>query len=134
MTEPYWVEPGRLLAGGYPRSAADLAADGVTLILDLTADGELPAYDAAGLRTARMPIADFSCPTPGAMTEILDAIDAELAARGVVFVHCHGGIGRTGTVVGCWLVRHGLDPEDALARLPAPPETPEQRALVRSWR
>ncbi|MFN7629174.1 MAG: hypothetical protein ACK5PZ_20300, partial [Pirellula sp.] len=22
-------------------------------------------------------------------------------------VHCYGGIGRTGTVVSCWLLRHG---------------------------
>lgn len=31
-----------------------------------------------------------------------------LAAGQTVYVHCYGGIGRTGTVVGCWLVRHGL--------------------------
>ncbi|MDP7066387.1 MAG: protein-tyrosine phosphatase family protein, partial [Acidimicrobiales bacterium] len=26
----------------------------------------------------------------------------------VVYVHCWGGFGRTGTVIGCWLRRHGL--------------------------
>jgi protein-tyrosine phosphatase len=134
VTEPYWVKSGRLLAGGYPRSLDRLVEAGVTLIVDLTEEGELPAYDAAGMRTARVPVADFSCPPRGTMTEIIDLIDAELAADGVVYVHCHGGTGRTGTVVGCWLVRHGLAPADALARLPAPPETPEQRALVMSWR
>ncbi len=28
-------------------------------------------------------------------------------ANGAVYVHCWGGVGRTGTVVGCWLLRHG---------------------------
>ena len=59
-------------------------------------------------------------------------------------MHCWGGVGRTGTVVGCWLVRHGLDGGDpiaAIAQLRASiagerpsPETPGQAALVRGWR
>jgi len=62
-------------------------------------------------------------------------------------VHCWGGVGRTGTVVGCWLARHGIangeEVLDHIARLrqgdlarrdrPSP-ETDTQRALVRSWR
>ena len=76
--------------------------------------------------------------------EILDVIDAGLREGGV-YVHCYRGLGRTGTVVGCWLVRHGLDEGDALARvaelrrelsdahLPSP-QTREQRHVVRKWR
>ena len=41
------------------------------------------------------------------MVEILDAIDDDLAVGHNVYVHCWGGVGRTGTVVGCWLIRHG---------------------------
>ena len=37
---------------------------------------------------------------------ILDAIDKALEDGKNVYVHCWGGIGRDGTVVGCWLVRH----------------------------
>jgi protein-tyrosine phosphatase len=62
----------------------------------------------------------------------------------MVYVHCKGGIGRTGTVAGCYLVRHGQTPEAAL-RLIAQrlyhthmaerlsPEGDEQRALVLRW-
>ena len=59
-------------------------------------------------------------------------------------MHCWGGVGRTGTAVGCWLVRHGLDRGDPIARIAAlrtrsaaarpSPETPGQVALVRGWR
>ena len=87
---------------------------------------------------------DYTAPPRKEMREILDLIDAELAAGGVVYVHCYGGIGRTGTVVGCYLVRHGTPPDQALAtigrlRAETPtadwpsPESEEQCALVESW-
>ena len=57
-----------------------------------------------------------------------------------------GGIGRTGTVVGCWLVRHGMTGDEALAQIvewwrgmekarihPRSPQTREQHAYVRNW-
>ena len=63
-----------------------------------------------------------------------------------VYVHCWGGIGRTGTVVGCWLVRHGMTGDEALAQIvewwrgmekarihPRSPQTREQHAYVRNW-
>ena len=55
-----------------------------------------------------MPIEDLSVPTLADMERILGAIDDELAAGRAVYLHCWGGIGRTGTVVGCYLVRQGL--------------------------
>jgi protein-tyrosine phosphatase len=134
----YWVKPGRLLAGAYPGKRLDeLRAAGVDFILDLTQDDEpLAAYDerlARGVRRRRIPVRDFSCPSQEEMTAILDVIDEALGAGRVVYVHCRGGIGRTGTVIGCHLVRHGATPDDALARISGP-ETDEQHGLVRSWR
>ena len=103
---------------------------GVTLFLDLTQDGELDPYASLVEPPARylnMPIRDFSVPTRDGLVAILDEIDAELDAGGLVFVHCWAGCGRTGVVVGSWLVRHGADPGDvapshhrgARPRLPA---------------
>jgi protein-tyrosine phosphatase len=80
-----------------------------------------------------MPVRDFSCPTEEDMKRILDAADEALRDGHTVYVHCRGGIGRTGTVIGCYLVRHGSTPEEALARVRGP-ETDAQLALVRSWR
>jgi hypothetical protein len=39
-----WIEPGRLLVGRYPERVEGLAGVGVTLVIDLTEDGERPAY------------------------------------------------------------------------------------------
>ena len=50
---------------------------------------------------------DVNIPTEDFMVKILDAIDAHLDDGRKPYIHCWGGIGRTGTVVGCWLIRHG---------------------------
>jgi protein-tyrosine phosphatase len=85
-----------------------------------------------------MPIRDFSVPTREALVATLDEIDAELDAGGIVFVHCWAGCGRTGVVVGSWLVRHGMDPAESLRRIATArgvgcPQTLEQRAFVLGW-
>lgn len=94
----------------------------------------------------RFAIRDLSIPTRELMTEVLDTIDVSFAAGRPVYVHCWGGVGRTGTVVGCWLLRHGLATQDnviqVLDRLRAmdhergyrqSPETDEQARFVRTW-
>jgi hypothetical protein len=158
---------GRLLAGEYP-SAKDAAEaivklnrfldSGITFFLDLTEAGEynLRPYAAqiAQLAAARRPpcaithrrltIPDMGTPDPATMTRILATLDAALAQGETVYIHCFGGIGRTGTVVGCWLVRHGLTGQQALAQIAAwragtpdgwkqSPETAAQRQLVLDW-
>ena len=164
----YWVEPGRLLAGEYP-GALDAAtarerirkflAAGATFFLDLTHEGEsgLQPYapllfeeaSAAGIAVEhrRLPIRDLSVPpTRRAMADILSVIDGALASGHTVYVHCGGGVGRTGTVVGCYLARHGMSGEQALRQIagwwatiekwyrhPRSPETAAQEDFVRNW-
>jgi len=80
------------------------------------------------------------------MLEILDTIDKEVAAHRKVYVHCRGGIGRTGTVVGCYLRRRGNSGQEALdktnrlfqssdrsAESWSSPETREQMDFVKNW-
>ena len=155
----YWVRPGRFLAGEYPgapdamdareRIAAFLEA-GITTFIDLTEAHELAPYEAllpSSVEYRRMSIRDAGVPHARShMTEILDAIDDALARGRNVYVHCWGGIGRTGTVVACWLRRHGRSGEEALAELadfwqtvgkryraPNTPETSGQVAWVHGW-
>jgi hypothetical protein len=143
----YWIQAG-WIAGPYPRSheITALIASGVTLFLDLTEEGELPPYLPdlpEGIEHRRMPIRDFSIPTAEHMERILQILDAELAAGRTLYLHCHGGIGRTGTVAGCHLVRCGLTGKEALLEIrrlrreagcdPDSPETAAQCNLVRLW-
>ena len=115
--------------------------EGVTLFVDLTQNGELEPYASLVEPPAEYvnrPILDFSVPTQETLVAILDEIDAELRDGGLVYVHCWAGCGRTGVVVGSWLVRHGLDPRRALDRIAETrglgcPQTLEQRMLVLGW-
>lgn len=147
MRPPTTIEPRRLIAGRHPcawgpenasAEVRDLVASGVTLFIDLTHEGELEPYAhllPASARHVRIAIRDFSVPTEEQLEGALDEIDAELAAGGVVYVHCWAGCGRTGVVVASWLVRHGMSPQDALDRIAETrglgcPQTLEQRLFV----
>ena len=51
-----------------------------------------------------------------------------------VVVSCYAGIGRTGTVLACYLVNRGAEPADAIDEVrrlrPRSVQTPEQEAAV----
>jgi hypothetical protein len=150
IPESYWVLPKRFLAGEYPggfnrervrqRMDAFLEAGINTVLLE-----EAEVYSQQ-VDTINLPIRDFGLPTRAEMVIILNTIDAALAQDRNIYLHCWGGIGRTGTTVGCYLVRHGLTGEQALARIakwwqddprrtyyPRSPETDEQVKFVREW-
>jgi len=166
----YWVQSGKLLAGCYPGSAdyeegvkklSGLLDCGIRHVINLMEEGEkdksgqpfvpyenvfIALGEAKGIEASitRMPIRDVSVPTPQAMRAILDEINKFISINRPVYVHCWGGRGRTGTVVGCYLVRHGLTGKEALKKikelrrnestgyLPSP-ETREQIKMVLSW-
>jgi len=166
ITESYWVEPDRLLAGEYPghfttestRQRIDaLLEAGFDTFIDLTKPNETIPYFRILLEESKLyevnvehhnfPIGDFGLPTPDTMMSILDMIDTALQNGRKIYLHCWGGIGRTGTTVGCYLVRHrGMSGEEALRQLAAwwrtvpksqihqrSPETYEQAQFIRNW-
>jgi hypothetical protein len=163
----YWVDPGRLLAGMYPgdrdpagerRKLEALLDAGIRTFVSLMEDDELGQYAArlrpygpalaqlAGergeVRRLDFPIEDMDVPPPGLVERALDAIEAEIARGRGVYLHCFGGLGRTGTLVGCWLIRQGRAEPSTFAQVlaelragipGASPQTDEQRAFVESW-
>ena len=165
ISESYWVEPSRLLAGEYPghytsataRQRINLLLEaGFDTFIDLTRPNETVPYFRILLEESKLyeveverhsfPIGDFGLPTPETMTSILDTIDAALQHGRKVYLHCWGGIGRTGTAVGCYLVRRGKTGEEALRQLADwwqtvpksrihqhSPETYEQTQFIVNW-
>lgn len=162
--DSYWVLQDQFLAGAYPgggdeettrRKVRSLINDGITCIIDLTQPGDSfffyqEALDkeaedfSVKVEHINFPIPDYAIPTSALMTQILDTIDQRLARGERVYVHCIGGIGRTGTTVACYLIRHGLNGVEALMELEnlrgdvaswwrRSPESDDQIQFVLKW-
>ena len=128
LPRSYWVLPGKLLAGGYPvwgvagqdegegDFVSHLLGAGVDAFLDLTMAGENAGGGYPALPGRRsVPMVDISADAE-ALHRALVELDALLAAGRTVYVHCLGGFGRTGMVVGSYLVDKGLvPPQEAVA-------------------
>jgi len=166
----YWVAPG-LMAGCYPGADDEEQAQeklrglldtGIRHVISLMEPDEAnwdgkPFVPYANQMTAladmmgvtvgfnRMPIEDMSIPSKAHMTRILDLIDRNMQNDQPVYVHCWGGRGRTGTVAGCYLARHGYASGQKVLDLiqnlrqgtedqhKASPETQEQVNMVLGW-
>ncbi len=168
----YWVVDDLFLAGAYP-GRPDLADHrqrieslfdaGMRTFINLQEENEtnnsgkpFVRYDNELRRLAkdrgeqiahlRFPIPDGGITSVDRMRCILDAIDLSLSADHAVYVHCFGGMGRTGTTVCCWLLRHKLATTENVLEILThlrrtdveragwkAPENETQVAFVMSW-
>ncbi len=169
--EAYWVEPGLFMAGAYPgdydvadseRRIRGLLRCGIRQFITLMEareenpdEGQGAAYARVLERVSRherveadvlrFDIHDHSVPSEAQMDAIQAAIDASLAESRPVYLHCWRGRGRTGLVVGAYLIRRGLATRenfvDVIGRLRSgangmtgdSPETIQQVDFVRDW-
>lgn len=171
FNQAYWIEPDRLMAGYYPGSALGQDGDpklsallkcGIRHFVNLMQTDEVRWYDipivpyedqtralaqklGCEVTFDRMPIKDMGIPTRIEMARILDCIDQQIKKGKPVYVHCLGGVGRTGAVIGCYLARHGYATgrkviqllqqlrQNTATHARLSPESNLQIDLVRSW-
>lgn len=108
----------QIYAGEYPRNKDEesslvklqqFGAFGITHFIDLTEEGELAPYDEmlySGATYQRFPIRDVSVPKSmddvrKLVKRIIKIVSNNPEAK--VYIHCWGGVGRTGLIVGCLL-------------------------------
>lgn len=142
----HWVLPDRLAGMSLPGRVSPLARDlarvrelGVGAVATLTeAPLEPQVVEASGLAVRHFPIDDFGVPTLQQTAEYCAWVDAELAAGRPVAAHCFAGLGRTGTMIACWLVRqedrHTAEVLRSIRRIePGFVQTAQQEAFVAVW-
>ena len=150
-----------IYAGEYPRNKDEdssyvkikqFESFGITHFVDLTEAGELQPYEHLlynGAKRLRFPIKDESIPQStesvrGLIAKITKAIKGNPKAK--VYIHCWGGVGRTGLIVGCLLgelYRHSYDEtlkklEELFSACPKSarrhtPETAEQHQFIAKY-
>jgi protein-tyrosine phosphatase len=99
----------------------------------------LAHYDSLHLNVFHSPIVDYGLPSMEQMRAILTFINSKVKAKENVLVHCVGGYGRSGTVMGCY-ARQYLKKTDEEAityvrsiRGTSSIETAEQVDFVKKW-
>src|SRR5579863_7106174 len=157
-TELHWVNgpwPGKLAVEARPRGGdwlegeiANWKRSGVHAVFSLlTADEErdLDLRDEAsharrsGLEFLSFPIPDRQVPrSESELGKTLGKMNRMLSDGKNILLHCRQGIGRTGLVAACLLVKTGMSPGAAVdlvsaARGLAVPETAEQRDWVERY-
>jgi len=166
IIESYWVQENRFLAGEYPgtynpeatrRRIDSFLEAGIDTFIDLTQPNENVPYEiilkeqahaySVNAQYQRFAIRDHRTSSQETMTHILNFMDESLENKRNIYIHCWGGIGRTGLAVACYLIRHGMKNQQALEHVnklyktrpnnpyyPRSPETQEQIDFVLNWR
>jgi protein-tyrosine phosphatase len=157
-TKLYWLEeawPGRIALSARPRGGdwlsdevADWKRAGIGNVLSLLesqeeADLDLRAEAAEvrghGLQYSSFPIPDRHAPASEAeLARALEKLDRSLSSGKNVLIHCRQGVGRSGLIAACLLVKKGMSPGAAVQKISAArgvivPETEEQREWINHY-
>ena len=116
-----WIDKPLMAGLARPSSAEELEwlrQQGIELLISLTEEPPRRAWiNEAGLFLVHIPIEDLTAPTQEQLDQSIAAIRKAHERSWGVGVHCGAGLGRTGTVLACYLVTQGMSAKNAIARV-----------------
>ena len=133
-----WLVEHKLAAMSYPESEdafTFLWRIGIKALINLTEE-PLPEeiLRKVGILTEHIPVVDFTAPTLKQVEQALATIHFYLEKNMPVAVHCIAGLGRTGTVLACYLVGEGRSADEAITFMrrwrPGSIETLDQENVI----
>jgi atypical dual specificity phosphatase len=122
MPAPFLHPQRRLNRGGaltdYEDELLVLNVAGIRAIVCLVnIPSDEPIYAAAGFEFLCLPVADGSPPSLEQTSRFADFVDRCRSRRAGVAVHCHAGLGRTGTMLAAYFILKGSSAEDAIRKI-----------------
>jgi atypical dual specificity phosphatase len=139
-----WVVAGKLGGHQAPSSEQDLISlkkQGILALVRMIesdkADISSNQIDKLGMSDCHEPVTDFGTPKPEQITRIIKFIDKSISAKRPVGVSCKAGLGRTGTILACYLVSQGYAADVAINEIrkkrPGSIETEGQENAIKTY-
>jgi atypical dual specificity phosphatase len=130
------AHPG--LGGRVTNALTFLDKNEVRAIVSLTLESlDEEAVKEAGMKYLHLPVHDFRPPTLEQVEHFVSFVNERRRAEEAAVVHCAAGVGRTGTMLACFLVSERVEADAAIRQVremrPGSIETREQEALIREW-
>jgi len=103
-----WLIEEKLAGSGMPTSSDELEwilKQGVKSIVTMTEDA-LPQQWIREIEYLHVPTPDFTAPDMEKIDMAVDFIHQNISDNQAVMVHCAAGLGRAGTILACYFVKH----------------------------
>ena len=108
-----WIIPGKVAGSSMPKREEQIRGFeefGIKTVINMMDENEvkLSIYKNSPIIHHIFGIPNRTAPSIQMMDTIMSIMEDTVALGGSVLVHCGGGVGRAGTVLACYILKHGV--------------------------